>query len=711
MHILITTFGTSWQIVPELFGFTNPEDFPFFAGNEECTTIRERYGIKPVDELWLVSPENNEKALQPLCSWAKTQNVQLKIIVCHGVSELQTEKEILEMRSCIYASAAAAVQRAHARGGCCYLSLAGGRKTMSADMQDAGYLFGCDAIFHIIDAFPAGNKEIRSRFNADSLTASTGEYSRYFLPVVINRNIPKNFILMDKSISYPPVQFTDDNRCLFCDGSRFALKIQQLKDQSSNLYRNFSESLLMKKTLERPAFHKLSFLDPEKIHRLKATIIGKDKGKSDKEKDMALLKKLPKAELHSHLGGVLSSTEIIETAEAETNALYMWNDIQFTTEVRNAIAAQDVSTLNSIRQAIFLLKKNDFKQFYAQLLTFIKLFRGAEELFDTLLFGVFRDPECFYKIGLPAYQQLGDFQGSSLLQTKSTITKALELYVRKLREDNVRYVEIRCSPYKYTRLGLSAEAVTDSMINALDAFTKQDANGQDSSYPIEYRLILIVGRDADEAVIKRSIDDISRLYRQNPLFAQKIAGIDLAGTESKNLPQNLREAFMPLLEYCVSITIHAGETESVESIWQAVYHLTADRIGHGLRLLDKEELIDRFLYKNIGIEMCPSSNDQIVGFSKETDRIYPLKRYMHRGLKVTVNTDDCGISRTGLSEEFYKAACLVAREHGEQLTVWDCLVLIRNSISAAFVDKKVKACLMRHFEEEIFKLCDGGALV
>ena len=97
MHILITTFGTSWQIVPELFGFTNPEDFPFFAENEECTAIRERYGIKPVDELWLVSPENNERALQPLCNWAETKNIQLKIIVCHAVSELQTEKEILEM--------------------------------------------------------------------------------------------------------------------------------------------------------------------------------------------------------------------------------------------------------------------------------------------------------------------------------------------------------------------------------------------------------------------------------------------------------------------------------------------------------------------------------------------------------------------------------------------------------------------------------------
>ena len=238
MNILITTFGASWQIVPELFGFTNPEDLPFFKDNDQCQKTREMYGIKPVDELWVVSPENNE-ALQPLKTWAATQNIRLKIIICRYVSELQTEKEILLMRSCIYASAAAAVQRAGTTGGDCYLSLAGGRKTMSADMQDAGYLFGCAAILHIIDAFPSSDADIQQKFKKDTLDRTAGEYSRYFLPVVINRNIPQNFILTGEPIQYPSVQFSDDNQCLFSDGGTFAHTIRQLKEKSSNLYRNF----------------------------------------------------------------------------------------------------------------------------------------------------------------------------------------------------------------------------------------------------------------------------------------------------------------------------------------------------------------------------------------------------------------------------------------------------------------------------------------
>jgi adenosine deaminase len=78
------------------------------------------------------------------------------------------------------------------------------------------------------------------------------------------------------------------------------------------------------------------------------------------------------------------------------------------------------------------------------------------------------------------------------------------------------------------------------------------------------------------------------------------------------------------LERCIHVTIHAGETESVDNIWQAVYHLSADRIGHGLKLLDKPELIPRFIDKNIGIEMCPSSNDQIIGYLC-AEHAYPLK--------------------------------------------------------------------------------------
>ena len=156
---------------------------------------------------------------------------------------------------------------------------------------------------------------------------------------------------------------------------------------------------------------------------------------------------------------------------------------------------------------------------------------------------------------------------------------------------------------------------------------------------------------------------------------------------------------MPLLKRCMKITIHAGETEGAESIWEAVYHLSANRIGHGLKLLDRPELLQRFIDTGIGIEMCPSSNDQIVGFSRVKDS-YPLREYLARGLKVTLNTDDCGISRTYLTNEFIKASRMCSG-----LTLWDIIVLIRNSLSISFCDRETKCHLMHEFEDSIIKIC------
>ena len=104
MNILVTTFGSSWQIIPELFGFTNPEDFPFFEGNKNCQDTREKYSIKPIDEIWIISSEQNDIALQKVSDWVNNYSFKLKTIICKDVSELRTDNEIIAMRSCIYAA-------------------------------------------------------------------------------------------------------------------------------------------------------------------------------------------------------------------------------------------------------------------------------------------------------------------------------------------------------------------------------------------------------------------------------------------------------------------------------------------------------------------------------------------------------------------------------------------------------------------------------
>lgn len=696
MNILVSTFGISWQIVPELFGFTNPNDYDFFCKNEEAKKLHDRYAIEAIDELWIITTEINESsdALDNLKNWAKNININLKQVECKGVKELTSNREIYLMRSCIYATVYEAAKKT--KTGNLYLSLAGGRKTMSADMQDAGYLFGCKAMLHIIDVFP--DKDTQDVFIADKTLSNYKKYSNFFLPIIINSGTSQNCILENIQINNNLISFKK-NKCEFNDNGDFANRVQNMKDNSSYLFSNYTTS--MDTTNERRIFYRLNFLHPNKIQKLKEKILG-----TNKEKDLALLKKLPKAELHSHLGGVLSASEIIEVALSEIEKRQFFDNKSFKSKIEKLVSNNNLPELKKEKEKLFELKEKcketNFENFYNHLICFISAFKKRVDLFDELIFDKYIYPDNFYAIGLEEYQKLGDFQGSSLLQTKQTISKAVELYAKNLLQDNVLYVEIRCSPYKYTNLGLTAKEVLQIIIEVLDKICKDK---------LEYRFIMIVGRNTNEEQAKLSIEKIIEL---NKAFPDKIVGVDLAGTEKDNPPERLRNAFLPLLKDCLSVTIHAGETESVESIWEAVYHLNAERIGHGLKLNDKPKLRNSFLNKNIGVEMCPSSNDQIVGFSK--NKPYPLKSYMSEGLKVTVNTDDCGISRTFLSNEFLKAAELSLFFNKEKniyegLSLWDCVVLIRNSLSIAFAPIKTKKDLMIKFENKIFELCQGEKLI
>jgi len=636
-NILVTTLGASWQIVPEIVGWTNPENYDFFKNNREILTLRSKHSIQPVEQFWIVTTED-QRDFEKLDQWYKHWKVDVKIFICKDIKDFTSEDKIRKFRSFLFRVVLNASNLVTVNNGKLYLSLTGGRKNMSVDMFEAGMLFGCDAMFHIIDVIASQNQQ------NDDLLGIPGEYANSFLPVLVNENLPSSFIVSagDKRIISTdfPLSIVDSNK--YEEDGKLEIEISQRKQQSLQIYSNFYERI-RSQSGERDVFHQLYFLHPDILQNLKRIIIGNDT--NNFHEDMEILKSLPKADLHTHLGGVLSASEIIEVA-----------------------------------------KVHPYPEKVKDILTFAD--KPAD--FDRHIFGHYIDANKFHGIGINPYQKLGDYQGSHLLQTKETIRKALEIYARKLIDDNVKYVEIRCSPYKYTKDGLSIDEVINIIIETMN---KQEM--------IAYRLIYIIGRQSGHDEIEKSIKEILTLMKRNAPFKDKLVGIDLAGDESVNSPKELREMFMPFLQACIHITIHAGETQPVDNIWEAVYHLSADRIGHGLKLLDKKELIPRFIDKNIGIEMCPSSNRQIVGYGRVNDEEYPLKEYMKNGLKVTINTDNQGISRTSMSNEFYEAARLCGG-----LSLWDCFVLIRNSLIVSFADKTTKLNLLRAYEKEIFNWCN-----
>ncbi|MFQ3620255.1 MAG: hypothetical protein SNJ78_04825, partial [Spirochaetales bacterium] len=293
-------------------------------------------------------------------------------------------------------------------------------------------------------------------------------------------------------------------------------------------------------------------------------------------------------------------------------------------------------------------------------------------------------------------------QGSGLLQTEALIRYTVQKAVAKARSRNVRYLELRCSPWNYTkgevRTGLEvyriiAEELTkaEKEVNpgALPVF---GARGLQAGF--RSGIILIASRHRKMSEVYLNLELMEEIYAQG-VYEEKLVGIDLAGEEGKLPPSRLREAFLSVMNRCQHITIHAGETEKVESVWEAVYHLNAERIGHGLTLKDDKHLLQKIIDRGIALELCPSSNDQIVGFR---DSPYPLLDYLEKGASVTINTDNPGISRTQLTQEFLKAAQLSR----VGLSLMQILQIVRNGFSAAFLPLPERERLLLSVERELY---------
>ena len=189
-----------------------------------------------------------------------------------------------------------------------------------------------------------------------------------------------------------------------------------------------------------------------------------------------------------------------------------------------------------------------------------------------------------------------------------------------------------------------------------------------------------------------------------------VVGLDLAGREESGDLREIAVFLEPVFACCLPVTIHAGEGTAAEKIWQAAYHLHADRIGHGLTLVQAPKLAARFRNRNICLELCPTSNLEVVGFHDprpgsagfSRKNIYPLKELWNMGLPLTICTDNPGISKTTLTNEYLTASRLV-----DGLTLWDALAMIKQAFSHSFLPADTRESLMKKADKIIFALVAG----
>ena len=237
-----------------------------------------------------------------------------------------------------------------------------------------------------------------------------------------------------------------------------------------------------------------------------------------------------------------------------------------------------------------------------------------------------------------------------VMQTPDAITRVASECAQDLAADGVVYAEVRYAPERSTQGGLSLDEV---MVAWLAGFERGAEAAARSGTPIVIRAIVTAMRQFARSV---EIAELAVRFRD-----QGVVGFDIAGPEDGFPPSRHLDAFQLIHRENFHITIHAGEAFGLPSIWEALQWCGAERLGHGVRIVDDIEVtpdgdvhmgrLAQFVRDNrVPLEMCPTSNVH-TGAVESIER-HPIDLLRRLRYRVTVNTDNRLMSGVTMSSEF-----------------------------------------------------------
>ncbi|WP_306204780.1 adenosine deaminase [Actinoplanes sp. RD1] len=232
----------------------------------------------------------------------------------------------------------------------------------------------------------------------------------------------------------------------------------------------------------------------------------------------------------------------------------------------------------------------------------------------------------------------------AVMQTEEGLHRVAKECALDLAADGVVYAEVRYAPEQHLERGLTLDAVVDA-VHA--GFQEGCAEAAAAGRRIRVGTLLTAMRHAARS---QEIAELAVRYRDTG-----VVGFDIAGAEAGFPPTRHLDAFEYLQRENFHFTIHAGEAFGLPSIWQAIQWCGADRLGHGVRIVDDitggklGRLSSYVRDKRIPLELCPSSNVQTG--AAESIATHPIKLLHDLRFRVTVNTDNRLMSGTSMSRE------------------------------------------------------------
>jgi adenosine deaminase len=237
----------------------------------------------------------------------------------------------------------------------------------------------------------------------------------------------------------------------------------------------------------------------------------------------------------------------------------------------------------------------------------------------------------------------------AVMQTADALVRVAAECAEDLAADGVVYAEVRFAPELHVEQGLELDDVVEAV---LEGFRVGSARAAERGRRIRVGCLLTAMRHAARS---REIAELAVKYRD-----VGVVGFDIAGAEAGFPPTRHLDAFEYVRQQNAHFTIHAGEAFGLPSIWEALQWCGADRLGHGVRIVDditvgndgtpQLGLLAAYVRDmRIPLEMCPTSNVHTGAAKSLAD--HPIGLLAKLRFRVTVNTDNRLMSNVSMSSE------------------------------------------------------------
>lgn len=251
------------------------------------------------------------------------------------------------------------------------------------------------------------------------------------------------------------------------------------------------------------------------------------------------------------------------------------------------------------------------------------------------------------------------------------------------------YAEVFVSPARHLAAGQTLRSVLEGLCAGLAA--------GDAQAGCLTRLIVNMDRGYGDAAGLQLITELTELRRAGAPGADRVIGIGMDGTEANVNPLSFAPAYRAAAAAGLRRTGHQGQSSPAATIRVAVGGLGAERIDHGVTLIEDPDLVALIADRRIPLTMCPTSN-VVVARACGSVASHPLPVLREAGVLVTLNTDDPALIDIDLAREY--ATCAAAWE-------WDfdqMVQLALDGVEASWLDDSGKRALSVRIRAEAEQL-------